>query len=152
MIKQINKMQEKGMNKNITFIIGVAIVIVVLLWTLFQYNFFSEKPVADNQMIELVAKYNKNCPLTIQEGIRLDSVSLPKENVVQYNLTLVKVEKATAEIPIIKENIEASLISTVKANPGIKVFRDHNYTLVYNYNDKKKSHLFEVTITPDKYK
>jgi flagellar basal body-associated protein FliL len=145
-------MQEQGKNKKVTVIIGVVIVIGVLLWTLFQYNFFAEKPVADTEMTELVAKYNKNCPLTIQEGIRLDSVSLPKEKVVQYNLTLVKVEKVTAEIQTIKENIEASLISTAKANPGLQVFRDHKYTLVYNYNDKKKVHLFEVTITPDKYK
>jgi len=145
-------MQEQGKNKRVTFVIGIVIVIGVLLWTLFQYNFFAEKPVADTQITELVAKYNKNCPLTIQEGIQLDSVSLPKEKVVQYNLTLVKVEKATAEIQIIKENIEASLISTAKANTGLKEFRDHNYTLVYKYSDKKKADLFEVTITPDKYK
>ena len=145
-------MQEQGKNKRVTFVIGIVIVIGVLLWTLFQYNFFAEKPVADTQIAELVSKYNQNCPLTIQEGIRLDSVSLPKEKVVQYNLTLVKVEKATAEIQIIKENIEASLISTAKANTGLKEFRDHNYTLVYKYSDKKKADLFEVTITPDKYK
>lgn len=145
-------MQEQGKNKKVTFVIGIVIVIGVLLWTLFQYNFFAEKPVSDTQITELVAKYNKNCPLTIQEGIRLDSVSLPKEKVVQYNLTLVKVEKATAEIQIIKENIEASLISTAKANTGLKEFRDHNYTLVYKYNDKRKVYLFEVRITPDKYK
>ena len=145
-------MQEQGKNKKVTFVIGIVIVIGVLLWTLFQYNFFAEKPVADTQITELVAKYNKNCPLTIQEGIRLDSVTFPKGKVVQYNLTLVKVEKATAEIQIIKENIEASLISTAKANTGLKEFRDHNYTLVYKYSDKKKADLFEVTISPDKYK
>jgi len=145
-------MKEPGTNKKLTTIIVIVIVLAVLLWTLIQYNFFSQKPVENSQMTELVAKYNKNCPLTIQEGIRLDSVSLPKEKVVQYNLTLVKVDKTTAEIQTIKENIEASLISTAKANPGLQVFRDHNYTLIYNYNDKRKVYLFEVTITPEKYK
>lgn len=145
-------MQEQGKNKKVTVVIGIVIVSGVLLWTLFQYNFFTEKPVADTEMTELVAKYNKNCPLTIQEGIRLDSVSLPKEKVVQYNLTLVKVEKATAEIQTIKENIEASLISTAKANTGLQVFRNHNYTLVYKYNDKRKVYLFEVIIVPEQYK
>lgn len=145
-------MQKQGKNKKVTVVIGIVIVMGVLLWTLIQYNFFAEKPVLDTQMTELVVKYNKNCPLTIQEGIRLDSVSLPKEKVVQYNLTLVKIEKATAEIQTIKENIEASLISTAKANPGLQVFRDHNYTLVYKYNDKKKEYLFEIKITPELYK
>ncbi|MGO4771599.1 hypothetical protein ACEN2I_08040 [Flavobacterium sp. W22_SRS_FK3] len=145
-------MQEQGNNKKITVAIVLAILLVALLWTLSQYNFFTEKPVEEPEITELVMKYNQNCPLTIQEGIRLDSVSLPQEKVVQYNLTLVKVEKTTADIPIIKENIQASLISTTKANPGLQVFRDHNYTLVYKYNDKKKADLFDVTITPDQYK
>jgi len=145
-------MQEQGKNKKFTVIIISAILLVMLLWTFFQYNSFTGKPVQDTQITELVAKYNQNCPLTIQEGIRLDSVSLPKENVVQYNLTLVKVEKQTAEIEIIKDNIEQSLISTAKANTGLKEFRDHNYTLNYNYNDKKKVYLFAVSISPEQYK
>jgi len=145
-------MQEQGNNKKFTVLIIITIVLVILFWTLSQYNFFTSKPIQDTQITELVAKYNQNCPLSIQEGIRLDSVSLPKEKVVQYNLTLVKVEKATAEIQIIKENIEASLISTAKANTGLKEFRDHNYTLIYKYNDKRKVYLFEVKIAPEKYK
>lgn len=145
-------MQEQGKNKKYTVLMIIAIVLVMLLWTLSQYNFFTRKPVEDTQITELVAKYNQNCPLTIQEGIRLDSVSLPKEKVVQYNLSLVKVEKATAEIETIKENIEQSLISTAKANPGLQEFRDHNYTLIYSYSDKKKVYLFEVSIIPDQYK
>mgnify|MGYP006151131043 CR=1 FL=1 len=94
-------------------------------------------------MKELVGKYNKNCPLTIQEGIRLDSVSLPDERFVQYNLTLLNVAKETAEINVIKEEIEKSLISTAKANPGLQVFRDNDYDLIYHYSDKKKVFLFD---------
>jgi len=67
-------------------------------------------------------------------------------------LTLVNVEKQTAEIDTIKENIQQSLISTAKANPGLRTFRDNNFTLVYRYNDKKKIYLFEVTISPEQYK
>lgn len=145
-------MQEQGNNKKFTVLIIITIVLVILFWTLSQYNFFTSKPIQDTQITELVAKYNQNCPLSIQEGIRLDSVSLPKEKVVQYNLTLVKVEKATAEIQIIKENIEASLISTAKANSGLQEFRDHNYTLIYSYRDKKKAFLFDVKILADQYK
>ncbi|MEO7976897.1 hypothetical protein [Flavobacterium sp.] len=145
--------EKKGKNNKLSIAIVSVLLLVVLLWTMVQYDFFSEKSVPVNTEIsELVVQYNKNCPLTIQEGIRLDSVSLPKEKVVQYNLTLVKVEKTTAEIQTIKENIEASLVSTAKANPGLKTFREQNYTLIYDYSDKKKAHLFDVTITSDQYK
>lgn len=137
--------------KKLSAILLIVIAIVALTVTLVEFN-FSEKSSANYQITELVAKYNKNCPLTIQEGIRLDSVSLPKEKVVRYNLTLVNVEKKTAEIETIKENIEQSLISTAKANPGLKIFRDHKFTLVYSYSDKNKIYLFEIMIAPNQYK
>lgn len=142
-------MQEPTKKRNSTVLIISAI--VALSSALILYFSFKE-PVADKEMIELVAKYNENCPLKIQEGIRLDNVTLPKDKVVQYNLTLLNVEKEKAEIETIKHNIEQSLISTTKANPGLKAFRDNNFTLIYNYDDKKEDYLFEITITPEQYK
>lgn len=142
-------MQQPTKKKNSTILIVCAI--AALLLALIAYCSFKE-PVTDKEMIGLVAKYNENCPLTIQEGIRLDNVTLPKDKVVQYNLTLLNVEKETAEIEVIKRNIEESLLSTVKANPGLKAFRDNDFTLIYNYDDKKENYLFQITITPSQYK
>ena len=142
-------MQQPTKKKRLIVLVISAIVALSLTLVLF-YSF--KDPVADKEMTELIAKYNENCPLIIQEGIQLESVSLPKEKVVQYNLTLVNVKKETAEIDVIKKNIEESLISTTKENPGLKVFRDNNYTLIYNYKDLKNEYLFEVVITPQHYK
>lgn len=142
-------MQEPTKKKNLTILVISAILALSLALILY-YSF--KEPAADKDMVELVAKYNENCPLTIQEGIRLDNVTLPKDKVVQYNLTLLNVEKQTAEIETIKQNIEESLLSTIKANPGLKVFTDNNFTLIYNYDDKKEDYLFEITITPEQYK
>jgi len=145
-------MQEQGTKKMITVLMIIAILLVVLVWTLFQYNVFKDKPADDNQITHLIENYNKNCPLTIQEGIRLDSVSLHEERTVKYNLTLLNVVKETAEVDVIKSEIEKSLISTAKANPGLQVFRENDYTLVYSYSDKKKVFLFDVKIFPEQYK
>lgn len=129
-------------------VIGIAVALAVF----FQF-FLSEKADEVNtEITELIEKYNKSCPLKIQEGIRLDSVSLHEERVVQYNLTLLNVEKETAEINVIQGEIKKSLLSTAKANPGLQVFRDNDYTLNYSYSDKKKVFLFDVKILPDEYK
>lgn len=139
------------MRKQNILLLGI-IVIAVGLAVYFQF-FLSEKADEVNtEITELVAKYNKNCPLTIQEGIRLDSVELTEERVVQYNLTLMNVVNETAEVDVIQEEIRKSLLSTAKANPGLQVFRDNDYTLVYSYSDKKKVFLFTVKILPDQYK
>ncbi|SNR71224.1 hypothetical protein [Flavobacterium sp. ov086] len=142
-------MQKPTTKKNLIILVISAIVALSLVLVLY-YSF--KEPVTDKEMVELVEKYNQNCPLVIQEGIRLDNVTLPKDKVVQYNLTLLNVEKESAEIETIKKNIGESLLSTVKANPGLQTFRDNDFTLIYNYDDKKENYLFEITITPEQYK
>ena len=145
-------MEEKQSKRkqNILLLIGIGIALVLVAY--FQFYLSKSVKEVNAEVTELVEKYNKNCPLTIQEGIRLDSVSLPEERTVQYNLTLLNVEKEKAEINIIQEEIEKSLISTAKANPGLQVFRDNDFSLIYNYYDKKKVALFKIRILPDQYK
>ncbi|PBI92408.1 hypothetical protein BSF41_08900 [Flavobacterium sp. ACN2] len=129
-------------------LIGIAVALVAY----FQFYLGVKEDEVNTEVKELVVKYNKSCPLNIQEGIRLDSVTLPQERTVQYNLTLIKVVKETAEISVIQEEIRKSLLSTAKANPGLQVFRENDYTLVYSYSDKKRTFLFDVKILPDEYK
>lgn len=146
-------MQQKQSKRKQNILLLFIIVIAVVLVASFQLYLYKSAGTVNTEIVELVGKYNKNCPLIIQEGIRLDSVSLhEKDRVVQYNLTLMNVEKETAEINVIHKEIEKSLISTAKANTGLKVFRDNDFALVYSYNDKNKMFLFKVTIMPDLYK
>ena len=118
----------------------------------FQFYLGEKEDEVNTEVVELIAKYNKSCPLNIQEGIRLDSVSLHGEKTVQYNLTLLNVTKETAEVNVIQEEIRKSLLSTAKANTGLQVFRENDYTLIYSYSDKKKDFLFDIKIFPDQYK
>lgn len=130
----------------------VIVVAAIAAAVYFQFFLTEKEQEVNTEITELVAKYNRSCPLNIQEGMRLDSVSLHEEKIVQYNLTLLNVAKETAEVNVIKEEIEKSLFSTAKANPGLQVFRDNDYTLIYHYSDKKKVFLFDIKILPDQYK
>jgi len=148
-------MQEKQSKRKQNIILLIVIGVALALAIFFQFYLSEDADEIKTEVTELVTKYNKNCPLTIQEGIRLDSVSLPllpDERAVQYNLTLMNVEKETAEINIIRTEIEKSILSTAKANPGLQVFRDNDYSLIYNYKDKKNVFLFSIKILPDQYK
>ncbi|MNK86784.1 hypothetical protein D3C87_1067030 [compost metagenome] len=142
--------RQKKRKQNILLLVIVGVALAVAAY--FQFFLSEQADEVSAEITELVEKYNKSCPLNIQEGIRLDSVNLPKERTVQYNLTLMNVVNETAEINVIQEEIKKSLLSTAKANPGLQVFRENDYTLVYSYSDKKKVFLFEVKILPDEYK
>lgn len=145
-------MQEEKKKRKQNILLLVIIAIALAFAVFFQFYLSENADEVKSEITALVGKYNKNCPLTIQEGIRLDSVSLPEQRVVRYNLTLLNVEKETAEADVIQEEIEKSLISTAKANQGLKVFRDNDFTLIYSYSDKKKAFLFDIKILPDQYK
>jgi len=145
-------MQQKTSNKKQNIILLILIGVAIGLAVFFQFYLSENATETNTEITELVAKYNKNCPLTIQEGIRLDSVTLPQEKTVQYNLTLLNTEKETTEIDVVKEEIRKSLISTAKANKGFQIFRDNDYTLNYSYVDKKKVFLFDIKVLPDEYK
>ncbi|KQX15101.1 hypothetical protein [Flavobacterium sp. Root420] len=146
-----DKKNKRKQNILLLLVIGIAVILAVY----FQFFLSESRGEVKTEITELVAKYNKNCLLKIQEGIQLDSVSLPnlpEEKAVQYNLTLLNVDKQTAEVNVIRNEIGKSLISTAKANPRLQVFRDNDYTLIYSYKDKKNVFLFEVKILPDQYK
>ena len=145
-------MQEEKKKRKQNILLLVIIAVALAFAVFFQFYLSENADEVKSEITALVGKYNKNCPLTIQEGIRLDSVSLPEQRVVRYNLTLLNVEKETAEADVIQEEIEKSLISTAKANQGLKVFRDNDFTLIYSYSDKKKAFLFDIKILPDQYK
>jgi flagellar basal body-associated protein FliL len=145
-------MQEKQSKRKQNIILLVVLGIALVFTVLFQFYLSGNANEINTEVVELVGKYNQKCPLIIQDGIRLDSLSLPEKRVVQYNLTLLNVEKETAEIDIIHKEIEKSLLSTAKANPGLQVFRENDFTLIYNYSDKKNVFLFKVTVLPDQYK
>jgi hypothetical protein len=147
----MQKNQNQSRKKiNVLLLIVVGIAIVLTVW--FQLNLSKKEKKTNVEVTELLTKYNKNCPLIIQEGIRLDSVSLPKERRFQYNLTLLNVEKETAEINVIKEEIGKSIVSTAKANPGLQIFREKDFILIYHYSDKKKAFLFDIEVFPHQYK
>ncbi|KLT68124.1 hypothetical protein [Flavobacterium sp. ABG] len=144
------KESKERQNIRLMITVGIALVLVFVI----QFYFYKSTDEVDTEIKELVEKYNTNCPLTIQEGIRLDSVSLPEgnEKIAQYNLTLVNIEKEKTDLDVVHKEIEKSLLSTAKANPGLRVFANNDFTLVYSYKDKKKVFLFKVTILPDQYK
>ncbi|MFB9077622.1 hypothetical protein ACFFLS_01070 [Flavobacterium procerum] len=145
-------MTEKQSRKKQNIILFTVIGIAAALAVFFQFYLSENADEVNTEITQLVSKYNKNCPLTIQPGIRLDSVSLPEKQVVRYNLTLINVEKETAELDLIGKEIGESIINTAKANSGLEVFRENDFTLIYQYRDKKKAFLFDVKVLPDQYK
>jgi len=80
-----------------------------------------------------------------------NAVALPN-NTFQYNYTLVNYAKEELDIEVAKANIEPGIINSVKTNPELSFYREHNVTMAYSYQDKNKEFLFKILVGPSKYK
>jgi hypothetical protein len=131
--------------------LGVIIGIVGFGLSYFVSQQFFYKSVSfDKTMMEAASELNKTCPVMIDKETRLDNTATAG-NVFNYNFTLVNVSKSEISIDTIKKYTEPGLINNVKTNPDLKIFRDNNITLEYNYRDKDGVFVMKISVTPDMY-
>ncbi|HMC85529.1 MAG TPA: zinc-ribbon domain-containing protein [Chitinophagaceae bacterium] len=119
-------------------------------YILIQQLFF--KPSFDKNMMKAASELNKSCPIMVDRETRLDNAVALPNNILQYNYTLVNFEKSMIDADTLKNRIEPSLINNVKTNPDLKVYRNNQATLAYNYRDKNGVFILKISITPEMYK
>ncbi len=126
-------------------IFGATVTIVLL-----NYSSFTQ-PSFDKMMVKISNDMNKNCPYMVDKETRLDNTAAVG-NTIAYNYTLINMGINDIDLASIKNYMEQTLVNNTKTNPDMKVFRENNATIDYNYKDKDGVFLFKVQVTPDKYK
>ena|SRR5688572_23902767 len=135
--------------KNIGVIVGVATFLVVSV--VVQQLFF--KPATfDKAMMEAASELNKSCPLMVDQDTRLDNAAAMPGNVFQYNYTLVNYDQSEIVPDTLKKYLEPGIINTIRTNPDMKIYRDNNVTIAYQYKDKNGVFLLKILVKPDQYK
>lgn len=143
-------MEEKQRKKKMLIRKIVKIVVVVALVSVAQYYFFENKS-ARNELTALVIKYNTACPIMISNDIRMEGVNTLPHNTVQYDFTLVHVQRESIAVAALKKSVEKEIMSSSKTNPSFQAFRDNGSTVIYNYKDSNEKELFIITLTPEMY-
>jgi hypothetical protein len=143
-------MEEKQRKNKLLIRKTIQIVVVVVLISVAQYYFVKDKSVG-NELIPLVTKYNAACPIMISNDIRMESVNAVPNNMVQYDFTLVHVQKENIDVASLKKSVEKEILTNSKTNPSLEAFRDNNSTVIYNYKDSDEKELFRITLTPEMY-
>jgi hypothetical protein len=143
-------MEEKQRKKKLLIRKIIQVVVVVILISVAQYYFVKDKSVG-NELTALVTKYNAACPIMISNDIRMESVNSLPHNMVQYDFTLVQVQKESIDVTALKTTVENEIMATSKTNPSLEAFRDNNSTVIYSYKDSNEKELFIITLIPEMY-
>jgi len=128
----------------------IKIVAVIALASVGQYYYSKYKSVG-SELTVMVNNYNIACPMMISNDIRMESVNTLPHNTVQYDFTLVRVQKEKTDVKALKKSVETEILSDSKTNPSLEAFRDNSSTVIYNYKDGNEKELFKITLTPDMY-
>lgn len=131
-------------------IIGIVVGVITFFFIFyFTQQLFS--PSFDKQMVKMTSEWNKNCPMMVDQYTRWDnSLALPNK-ILQYNYTLIDIERSEVNLDTVRKYIEPGIINNIRTNPDLKSFRDNNITFQYNYRDKNGEFVWMLKVTPDKY-
>lgn len=143
-------MEEKKTNKKLLIRKVLKIVTVVVLVSVAQYYYAKNKSVG-KELAALVTNYNNACPMMISNDIRMESVNTLPHNTVQYDFTLVNVQKESIDVTDLQKSVEKEILASSKTNPSLEAFRDNGSTVIYSYKDTNEKELFIITLTPDMY-
>ena len=143
-------MEGKQINKKLLIRKVLKIVTVVVLAGVAQYYYTKNKSVG-KELTALVTNYNSACPMMISNDIRMESVSTLPHNTIQYDFTLIRVQKESINVAALKKSVETEILASSKKNPSLEAFRDNGSTVIYNYKDGNEKELFTITLTPEMY-
>lgn len=105
-----------------------------------------------HDILKIVAdSLNKQCPLWIDSITELMNAEALINNTLQYNVAL-KIDRKKYDLEKLKEANEKYLMSNFVHSPYFADFSRDNITLAYNYTDTGKNFLYQILLTPDKYK
>ncbi|MGG5507349.1 MULTISPECIES: zinc-ribbon domain-containing protein [unclassified Myroides] len=144
-----SQLPKKAKKINLGVLLGIVIGVAVVG---FAVNYFSKSSVAIDQKLSIVAsEINKNCPMVIDQDIRLDNTVAMPNKTFQYNYTLINYEKAQLNMDVVEETLFPTLLENAKTNPDMKEMREAEVTISYYYKDKKGEFVTKYVITPAMY-
>ena len=103
-------------------------------------------------MMQAASELNATCPMMVDEFTRLDNANALPENAFQYNYTLVDLIKSEVDLEAVKNYIRPGLITIVRSDPKLKIYRDNKTTMIYSYRDKNGEFVAKFAVTPELYK
>lgn len=114
-------------------------------------EFLIKRPMYEKGMLEFASQINESCPIMVDSQTRLDNAMVLPGFLLQYNYTLVTMNKDSTDIESIREKLKPVILNLVKTNPQLKPLRDMHVSLNYMYKDMFGVYMFTVEVKPRDY-
>jgi len=132
----------------------LALLLGVVFWSgVYAVKKYFINDLVGDKIIQVMAKQaNATCPMMIDDQTRLESVVPVPGNKLQYNYTLVNLDKSQVPADKLKEALLPGIIENIKTNPALKMFKENGTTMIHSFNDKNGEQLLYLVVTKEMYK
>lgn len=149
------KQEKSDISKYIRIVLILAVSGLILIGIVGGIIYFNRNkiitPVMDNQLRASFKLINKSCPIMVGNGVRMDSIQDCPNLVLKYYFSLLNVESSSLNIQNFKDQMEPSIINTIKTNASLKTLRVLKMTFNYYFKDKNGNYFLTITVPPEKY-
>jgi hypothetical protein len=90
----------------------------------------------NQNLFAAAAEINKKCPIATDENTRMDSATVFNEYMITYHYTIHTVSNKDIDLAKFKGSMQSAMDEKYKTDPQLKIYRDNNIAVAYDYKDK----------------
>ena len=140
----------KQKNKR-TLLYQVLLFVIFFALAFFGTKFLFKKDIGD-QLKEVSTEMNKSLPMNVDAETRLDGTTFIAPKTMQYNYTALSTnaDSLSLDREDLINQLQSNTQNLLDTSPAMKLFRENDVTLKYNYKDKNGKALIDFSINPTK--
>lgn len=129
----------------------LGIIFGVLLFVGVSQYFLRPTLDIDETLAVVASEINKNCPMYIDQELRMDNTMAMPNKTLQYNYTIVNYALEELNMEVVESMLFTGILENIQTNPDLKEMREAKVTFNYYYKDKNGVYVTKYVVTPDMY-
>lgn len=102
----------------------------------------------DRVLIQTASELNKTLPMMVDSETRLDTTVPGPGKKFTYVYTLVNQDGSNLDATVLQNKLKPKILAGYKTSDAMKVFRDANVEMDYQYKDKNGNFLCKISVSP----
>ena len=134
--------------KNFKLIFLVTLIVIVgATGGYFVYKTVAGKKEIRNVLAATVNRANAACPVRLSASLQIDSAFVLSERTLQYDCTLLNMEKGEVSVGALKQYLAPEIKYWVSSNPIAPYLAKNKIVLVYSISDKNGEFIYKLSIS-----
>lgn len=128
------------------------LLVVISLSTVLLVRCTSNNQALHKILEEMANDLSASTPVMLDPYTRFDGASVTKDNVFQYNYTILNTPDAEKMVNDMMATMETQMKEQFKTDPTLRIFTKNNVVIEYIYKNSDGNEIKTITITPNNYK